>query len=545
MRRKTSPPGESLSPKQNASERRATVARSDDPHARLAVLAKNSAANLLRLGTSWMVVLVVPPLLVRLLDQASYATWMLVLQIGAYATLFDGGLQLAIGRFVARAEHAADRDYLGTVLSSSTVFLTSVAAAVCVLAATVAFHLGSLFRSIPAPILPQARAALLLVGGSFGLAISTSAFAGLCLGLERNEINAAAVSVSKLAGAGGTLWAAFHRQGLMWMALWTAAGTLMQPVIFFFATRIHGAAAHFKLRLVKLVMVREFARFCCATFASQLSSLLIAGLDLPIVAAFDFGNAGYYALAATASNLISVPHGAVLSTLVPMMSNLSAGEDAQRMGRVVVRTARLATALLLLLAVPFMLGMPVLLHLWVGPVYAQRALVFAEILMGAQLVRLTLLPYAVIGFSAGEQSRMLISPAVEAIVNVACSLILVRVMGAEGVALGTFIGAFVGVALHFLVSMRQTRSMAFNRAQLLWQGVLRPVAWAAVPAGVLALCLHWFADLATQIALLVASVAVLAAVFWYGHLNQGERNLIHGAGAHLLAARFRPSAIGA
>jgi O-antigen/teichoic acid export membrane protein len=544
MSRRISAAGGSFSVKKNASQRYDAKARSSDPEARLALLAKNSVANLLRLGTSWIIVLVVPPLLVRLLDHASYATWMLVLQIGAYAALFDGGLQLAIGRFVARAEHNADRSYLGTVLSSSTAFLAMVAAAVCVLAALVAFKLGSLFPSIPAAILPQAQAALLLVGGSLALAMSTSAFAGLCLGLEKNEINAAAVGVSKLAGAAGTLWAAFHHQGLMWMAVWIAAGTLVQPVIFFFATRVHGAAAHFKLCLVKLSMVRQFARFCGATIASQLSSLLISGLDLPIVAAFDFRNAGYYALAATASNLISVLHGPVLSTLVPMMSTLSAGEDAQRMGRVLVRTSRLATALLLLTAVPILLGMPVLLHLWVGPDYARHALVFAEILMGAQLVRLTLLPYAVIGFSAGEQSRMLVSPGVEAIVNVALSLVLVHFIGAVGVAVGTLVGAFVGVALHFLVSMPRTRSMAFNRTQLLWQGILRPVGWAAGPAALLALGLHWLTDPAIQLALLAACVATLAAVFWYGHLDASERNVVHGAGAHLLAARFRPSAIG-
>ncbi len=544
MCRRTSPAVESPSPRQRASQDTASKARASDPRVRLAVLAKNSVANLWRLGTSWIIVLVVPPLLVRLLDPASYGTWMLVLQIGAYATLFDGGLQLAIGRFVARAEHHADRHYLGIVLSSSTAFLAAVATALCVLAAAVSFHLGSLFRSIPAPILGQAQVALLLVGGSLGLVISTSAFAGLCLGLEKNEINAAAVSVSKLAGAAGALWAAFHYQGLMWMALWTAAGTLMQPVIFFLAIRVHGAAAHFKLRLVKLSMVRQFARFCGATLASQLSSLLISGLDLPIVAAFDFPNAGYYALAATASNLISVLHGPVLSTLVPMMSSLSAGEDAQRMGKVLVRTSRLATALLLLTAVPFMLGMPVLLHLWVGRNYAVHALVFAEILMGAQLVRLTLLPYSIIGFSAGEQSRMLVSPTVEAVVNVACSLVLVRSMGAAGVAVGTLIGAFVGVTLHFLVSMRRTRSMAFGRMQLLWQGILRPLGWAAVPAALLALGLHWLIDPAIQISLLAASAVLLAVVFWYGHLDAGERNVIHGAGTHLWAARFRPSAIG-
>jgi O-antigen/teichoic acid export membrane protein len=521
------------------------LARVAAAQARLALLAKNSLANLLRLGMGWIIILVVPPLLVRLLDRPSYATWMLVLQIGAYASIFDSGLQLSIGRFVARAGHDRDPNYLGKVLSSATALLTATAAVLCVLAVVIAFHLGSLFQSIPAEIVPQASVALLLVGGALALAMPASAFAGLCLGLEKNEINAAAGGVSKIAGAAGTLWAAFHHQGLVRMAVWTAAGTLMQPLIYFVAARVSGAAAHFKVGLISVRVAREFSRFCAATFTSQFTMLFISGLDLPIVAAFDFRNAGYYALAATASNLLTVPQGAVLSTIVPMMSNMSAGEPAKRMGQVLLRTTRLATALLLLVAVPLMLGMPVLLRLWVGEGYAAHTLALAEILLAANLVRLTLMPYTMIGFSAGELGRMLVSPIVEGGVNVLCSLALVRAIGAQGVAIGTSIGAFVGIALHFFVSMPRTRSMEFGRAQLLWQGILRPMGWAAGPAMLLALGLRLCSSPAAQIALLCASVAALAAVFWFGHLDAGERMVIRGAGGRLLPSRLRATAIGA
>jgi O-antigen/teichoic acid export membrane protein len=516
----------------------------DAAPAKLALLAKNSLANLARSGMNWVIVLVVPPLLVRLLDRASYATWMLVLQIGAYATLFDGGLQLAIGRFVARAGSAEDADYLGKVLSSATALLIVTAAVIFAAAAGVALNLGSLFRSIPRDIVPQAQAALLLVAGSLAVALPSSAFAGFCLGLEKNEINAGAVSASRLMGAAGTLWAAWHHQGLVAMALWTAGGTLMQPILYSAATRVLGAGAHFKVRLVSLRVAKQFGRFCAATFASQFSMLLISGLDLPIVAAFDFQNAGYYALAATASNLLAVPQSAILTTLVPMMSSMSAGEPAQRMGQVLLRTARLANALLMVAAVPLMLGMPVLLRLWVGADYSRHTLAFAEILMGAQLVRMTLLPYSLIAFSAGEQRQMLASPTIEAVVNLAVSLILVRRLGAAGVAMGTLIGAFVGIALHFLVSMPRTRSMVCSRRQLLWQGIVRPAGLAALPAAALAAALHWIADPPVQLLLLSASVPALAAVFWYGHLEKGERAVIHGAGARLLPARLRATAMG-
>ena len=519
--------------------------RADVAPAKLALLAKNSIANLMRSGVNWVIVLVVPPLLVRLLDHAGYATWMLVLQIGAYATLFDGGLQLAIGRFVARAGHAEDKDYLGNVLSSATAFLTVTAAAVFAAAAVVALNLGSLFQSIPREIVPAAREALLLIAGSLALAMPTSAFAGLCLGFEKNEINAGAVSASRLAGAAGTLWAAFHRQGLVAMALWTSGGTLMQPIIYFLAARALRVGAHFRPGLVSLAMARQFGRFCAATFASQFSMLLITGLDLPIVAAFDFRNAGYYALAATASNLLAVPQSAVLTTLVPMMSSMSAGEAPNRMGQVLLRTTRLANALLMLGAVPLMLGMPVLLRLWVGDDYSRHTLAFAETLMGAQLVRMTLLPYSLIGFSAGEQNKMLASPFIESAINLVLSLILVRAMGAEGVAIGTLIGAFAGIALHFTVSMRLTRSMEFSRKRLLWQGIIQPALWAIAPVLVLAACLSRISGPGAQIALLFAAAGGLAAIYWRFHLDAGERAVMSKAAARVVRGRMRAMAIGA
>jgi O-antigen/teichoic acid export membrane protein len=319
----------------------------------------------------------------------------------------------------------------------------------------------------------------------------------------------------------------------------------MQPLIYLLATRSSGAGAHFRFRLVSLRVTKQFARFSAATFVSQFSALLISGLDLPIVAAFDFHNAGYYALAIIASNLLPVPFGAVLSTLVPTLSSMSAGEPAPRMGQVLLRTTRLATALLMLGAVPLMLGMPVLLRLWVGAHYAQHTLVLAEILVAASLVRLILLPYTLIAFSAGEQARTLVSPIVEAIVNVLFSLILAREIGAEGVAIGTLIGAFVGIALHFVISMPRTRSMAFSRANLLRQGILRPIGWSMGPAILLGICLHVFTSAAAQIALLGASVLALGAVFWLWHLDPGDRLVIRGAGVRLLPSRLRVTAIGA
>lgn len=497
------------------------------PHRHVARLAKNVAANLLRQGTSWLIVLFVPPLLVRTMPKASYATWMLVLQLGAYATLFDGGLQMAVSRFVARAHHAGERTVLGEILSSAALLLTAAAAILLLLVGVGSFFFSHLFPAIPLWLQPQAAQALLLVGGSLALAFPSSVLAGFALGLERNQVNALAGSASKVVGSVGTVWAALHHQGIAVMAAWTAAGNLVQPLIFVAATWSHGLPSLLRATLVRGHRMWEFARFTSAMMVSQLGMLLISGLDLPIVASYDFRNAGYYAIATTLSNLLLVPQGAILTTLVPTFSGMSLDASPERMGQVLLRTTRLGTVLLALVAVPLMVGMPTLLRVWVGASYAMHTLVFGEVLVAAQLIRLSLMPYALIGFTSGQQSRMLLSPGLESLINLACSLLLVRRLGASGVALGTLIGACVGVAVHFLKSMPNTRSsLHFRRTDLLLHGILAPAAWAAGVATLLLLVLPVVQLPTLRLALVAAGVLLLAGIYWRFTLHMEDRNTL-------------------
>lgn len=506
------------------------------PSGQVVTLARNAAANLVRIAAGWIILLIVPPLLVRLLDKPAYATWMLMLQIGAYATIFDGGLQLAIARYVARARQSPDRYPLGTVLTNTAALLIPPAFVLCAVTVVLAAELGRLFSSIPPSILPEAQGALLFIGLSLGIAFPTSVLAGLCLGLEKNQLNAIAGSIARLAGAAGTLWAAFDHQGLIRMAEWTALGNLLQPAAFLLVTRRFRVFALLRPRFFALSFAKEFLGFSSAMVVSQLSGLLISGLDLPIVAAWDFHNAGYYALAALVSNMLVVPQGAILSTIVPMMSAMTMGESALRTGRVLIQTTRLANALLITIAVPLMLGMAPLLRLWVGPDYARHTLLYGELLVAAQLIRLSLMPYTLIGFSAGEQKHMLASPVFEGLLNLAASLVLVRLIGAAGVALGTLIGAILGFTLHFLVSMRRTPSMAFRRRDLLWQGMLRPTLWALVPAAVAAAALLFAPSAPVRLLLVALTLVILCALLWKAHLAPEERTAVRRLGSHVLSA---------
>lgn len=504
----------------------------------LATVTKNAFANLARIGATWVVLLFLPPLLVRVLDKPAYATWVLILQIAAYVLLVDNGIQSAIGRFASRADQSNDRGAMQETLSNAALIL--LIAALIAAAATLlcSWQLDRIFTGIPSAIVAAAQKALIVIGLSLALSLPFSTFAGAFLGLQRNEVNALAAGAGKLLGAAGAAWAAWRHQGLFVMALWIAAGNVLQSLIFFAASLRRGLHRFLHREYISGPAMRQFVRFCSAMFATQLGSLLITGMDMPVVAAFDFHAAAYYAVAATASSMLAAPQGAIVNPLIPVAAGMSDVRAPQGMGETLIRSTRYANAVLCLLTLPLLFAMYPFLRLWVGSDYAVHALPLALILIVAQFVRLTLVSYAAIGFAAGQQERMLISPLGEGVVNLGCSVLGAIELGALGVALGTLIGAFVGVALHFVNSMPRTDSMRFSRRRLLIVGIARPVA-CCLPALVFLLLLVPRAGIPASLALVAIGETVAAIMIWKGNFSSDERMELKALARRIFANCFR------
>jgi hypothetical protein len=137
---------------------------------------------------------------------------------------------------------------------------------------------------------------------------------------------------------------------------------------------------------------------------------------------------------------------------------------------------------------------------------------------------LTMLPYAMIGFAAGQQQRMLMSPMIEGSVNLVVSLIGVRVFGAMGVVAGTLIGAIVGVWLHFAISIPATDAITVSRRSLFWQGLFKPIA-CVVPAVAIALmAVQWTTSIFERVA--VVTLTGITVLFLLGAANFSKPELL-------------------
>ena len=142
------------------------------------VVAKNAMANLARGAAAGVAALFLPPILVRHMSQLDYTLWVLVLQIAAYASYLDFGLQTAIGRYVAFANEKKDPELRDGIFSTAFLVLSGASLISIFLIVAVGGAAHRLFPQIPVEVLPQMRLALFILGSSVAIGLPASAWSG-------------------------------------------------------------------------------------------------------------------------------------------------------------------------------------------------------------------------------------------------------------------------------------------------------------------------------------------------------------------------------
>ncbi|HEY1649021.1 MAG TPA: hypothetical protein VGF96_13655 [Terracidiphilus sp.] len=442
-------------------------------------MAKNAAANLIRGGTAGIVAVFLPAILVRHMAQAEYSAWVLVLQVSAYSTYLDFGLQTAVGRYIAIADEKEDSHQRDSVFTTAFVglLIASMIAIASLLA--IACTVGMLFPKVPASLLPSMRAALLIVGSSIALGLPSSAWCGVFIGLQRNELVAAVIGTTRLSSALALVLAALHGASIIGMAV-IVAGINLASYLSLYLLVNRFSKVTFRLDLVKRSVARDLVGYCFSLTVWSFSTLLVSGLDILFVGRFEFGALIPYALATSLVNFIVGVQTAIFGAMMPHAAVLHARGDSARLGAMVISATQLALLLLLLTGLPIAIFAGPLIRIWVGNQYVVEGFKLLVVLVTANIIRLTGMPYSVVLVASGQQKLVTLSPLSEGLTNLAASIFLGMRFGAIGVAAGTLIGGIVGLLGHIVYNMPRTRNEAsFRIRAFLFSGMGLPLVAAA------------------------------------------------------------------
>lgn len=485
---------------------------------------QGSASNLTRVFLGMLISLVLPHFLVHHMGTVEYSAWVLILQLSAYVNFLDLGLQTAIGKFVAEYHAAGNTGAARKTISTAFTVMVGAAIIGAIAIVGMVWQVPHLFAQMPAAVIGDMRYGLLAVGISVAFSLPFGVFLATFTGLQEYGFPTALIATSRIVSTIGLIVLLLMHGTLVDLALLMAACNVCTALLQFAGWKRYASSRiGFNLFGFDRRTSTRLLEYCGILTIWTIGNLFISGLDTTIVGHFDYKNTGYYAVAASATNFLLLLVSNLLGPLLPAISSLQVHRNAGEFGTLLVRATRLSTTLLCMLGIPLLfLGFP-LLRIWVGSHYASHALVYLEVLVVANVVRQLAYPYALMVVGLGQQRYATVSPALEAIVNLTSSILLARRYGAIGVAAGTLIGAFAGVAAHLLISMPRTRAaISVVRTDLIREGVMRPLL-SFLP---LLLCLpFWrrFSFLPLPVPALALWAIATASILWWVGLAANDR----------------------
>jgi O-antigen/teichoic acid export membrane protein len=501
---------------------------------------QGSASNVTRLALSVLVATVLPPVLVHHLSQAEYSAWVLILQLSTYITLLDLGLQTVVSKMIAENHAKGDQQANHQLLSTSFQVLGTIAGVGLLVVCALVWRVPAIFHQMPASLYPQVRMGLLLVGASAAFGLPFNPFLAVFIGLQRYGFPTVVALLGRLASATLLVSMVLLHASLVQLALAIALVNI--------ATAI--AQSYGWHRYVKGEVAFSFSGFHRATAMMLLSSgsviafwtigeLFVSGLDLLLVGHFDYGNTGFYAIAASATNFLLMIVSSLFAPILPAISAMQTTSTPEALGRITLKISRYCTLTLCALSLSLLVGAFPLLSLWVGHTYAVKTVVFLEVLVLSNFIRQLCYPYSLVVIATGKQKLATLAVVLEAVVNLAASLWLGSRFGAMGVAFGTLLGAAVSLAVHLTVSMARTRpAIDFSPGTFVVQSLLRPLS-CVIPLLLLASSWNSMSLVPARPVFLAAwLVTTLLWMYWIGLLPE-DRAELRGRLASLFAGRLR------
>jgi O-antigen/teichoic acid export membrane protein len=489
-----------------------------------ATISKNVALSLVRVAVNSLVALVLPAYLTQHLPVATYGAWVLILQLGAFVSFLDFGVQTGVSKFVAEYDARGDETAAGRYASSGLAIMVFTGLLGLAFTLILAWQVPRLFHNMPASLYQDVRVSVVLVGTSLSFGLVCSVFSAIFLGLQRYAVPMGIAIANRMLFTVAVLGAVVLHSSLATMGATTAVVNIVTGLLQIMAWR--RTASHIRLSptLVDSLALREMIRYCSLLAIWTVGMVCVSGMDVTIVGHYAYNETAYYSIATLPTNFMILIIASMLGPMMPASSAISTHRSALEMGVILTRITRYSNTLLLVTGLPLVVcGFPIL-RIWVGSEYALHSLTYLRILVTANIVRNLCAPYATMIAATGKQGAVIIAPIFEAVVNLGSSIYLAGRFGAIGVAFGTLLGSFVSVALHFVVSMQLTRkTLAVSRTQLFLTGLSRP-AIVAIPSLILLplwWSSFWMASRPSMEILWGFSTLLFA---WFGSLNPEERN---------------------
>jgi O-antigen/teichoic acid export membrane protein len=490
-------------------------------------LGRNILSNWGAYAVSLAVGFLISPLLVHKLGDTAYGIWALSLQLGAYLSVLDLGVRIALTRYVTHYHAKNEMDHVHEAFSVGVTALGSLGI-VSLLVTIVLVHFLPNIVHVPIGMQSVARWTLFLIGVQVALSFPGAIFAGMLAALSRYDLlNATVITIS------------VAKALLIWLLLTNGHGLLAVAIVslvtgcatfalqFALASRLYGGFRYRLHREQFKSTLKPLLNFGFFAFLLGISGRLVLWSD-NIVVGVILGPAvvTYYAIA---GNLIDYLQGILsssLSVLVPLATSYDARSEEEKLRFLFLRGSRFLLLLLLPAIIAVLVLGPSFISLWMGARYVEISgkvlvllaipLVFAPMRGAAQQIL----------YGSNRHKFSAFISLGEAFTNLALSIILAYRIGAVGVAWGTLIPGVLSAG--FVIPVYTLRRLTMNWQNFYWNSFLFPVLAGLPYMGLLYLMrsMGLTSNLVKFFATVIGSLPLYYVFVWFLVLKKPEQEIV-------------------
>lgn len=440
---------------------------------------QNVSMNYLVTGTELMIGIFMLPFNVAHLGQSAYGLWILVASVTIYFSMLDLGYGVAQVRFAAKYRAQGNTQAINEIASTMFCIFSGVGLVTFAIAILISLNLQRFFP-LTADQARTGQIVLLFLSAYVALGFPFSVFGGIVNGFQRQYRNGVVAFITAITVAVVNVIVLMSGYGLAELV----AATTGVRILSYFAYAFNAYRVFPSLRIrpqyFQRDRLREITGFSVFILIIDLANKLNYSTDAIVVGAF-MGTAAV-AIWAVAQRLIEIVQritDQLNAVLFPVVVDSSTVQNLERLQKILIQGTRLSLAMVVPLATVLGLLARPLVLMWVGPQFAESVNVI-YILSFVVALRVGNATSAVILKGADLHKFLAFANLSIALGNLILSVLLVRVYGLIGVAIGTLIPMIV-MAM-FVVFPKACRRVGLSVWTVVWKSVW-PATWPALVMG--------------------------------------------------------------
>lgn len=437
-------------------------------------LARNVATRYLAIVVDALIGLVVLPFTIGHLGKSAYGLWMLTTSVTTYFTVLQLGYGGAIVKFVAEFRAKRDAQALNEVVSTMFFVYTAIGAATYLLAVVVAFFLPRLFNFEPGQA-PIGQTVLLITAAQIALYFPFSVYGGVINGFERFYVNNVVGTVSNVVAAAAQVLVLYAGYGLVEVVM---ATTILRtlPFLAYRLTAYHAfPEMQIRLNLFRRDRLADLTGFSVYLAVIDWASRLNYATDLVVIGMFlTTTAAGVYAVGQRLTDAMFKVTNQLHMLLFPAVVQRAATGEGQQ--ELMVKATRFQLALAIAICLAAVADGDVLIRAYFGSGF-ESSVIILQLLSCVVVLRGWMAMPSTVLKGTGHQRYVAVTSTVCAVANLLLSVILVKLMGIPGVALGTVLPSAGLAAMAIFPKACHTVGLPLSRG---YRDIVWRAGWPAV-----------------------------------------------------------------